>query len=385
MGVLHVGFLTRRGFTDGDGQLLQLVADRICVAIQNARLYDEVQARAHAAQALEFVADGVFLVDRPGLIRLWNPAAETTTGLAAADVLGRRADEAIPGWRALVSRLTIVEAREAHASRVETLPLEVRGRERWLSISAVEFEAGTVFAFRDVTEERDVEKLKSDFVATVSHELRTPLAAIYGAALTLRREDHPLTPSQQSNLLRVISDEAERLARIVNDILWASSLETDTLHIEIESFDGRELAESVVEALRLHLPAQTTLELFVEDDLPPLAGDAEKLRQVLSNLLENAVKYSPDGGPVELRLARGAGGVRFCVSDRGLGIPAREQERIFEKFYRLDPNLTRGVGGTGLGLYISRELVRRMGGRIWVDSRVGEGSTFSVELPVAQP
>ena len=117
--------------------------------------------------------------------------------------------------------------------------------------------------------------------------------------------------------------------------------------------------------------------------LPAIAADPDKLRQVLANLLDNAVKYSPDGGTVELEASRSGGRVRFRVTDEGLGIPPAEQDRIFEKFFRLDPNLTRGVGGTGLGLYISRELVTRMAGRIWVVSDGRTGSTFFVELPIA--
>jgi signal transduction histidine kinase len=126
-----------------------------------------------------------------------------------------------------------------------------------------------------------------------------------------------------------------------------------------------------------------TIELAPGEDLPQIAADPDMLRQVLANLVENAVKYSPSGGRVQLSLWRHEGRVLFAVRDEGLGIPLREQERIFEKFFRLDPNLTRGVGGTGLGLYICRELVRRMGGRIWVASREVEGSTFFFELPAA--
>jgi signal transduction histidine kinase len=238
-----------------------------------------------------------------------------------------------------------------------------------------------VYAFRDVTDERAVDQLKTDFVSTVSHELRTPLAAIYGAALTLQREDVRLEESQRAGLLDVISSEADRLARIVNDILWASRLDSGQLGISIESCDGAALAAKVVDALRSHTPASVTLELHAASDLPRVSADPDRLRQVLTNLVDNAVKYSPDGGRVQLAVTQSAAGVGFTVSDQGLGIPPSEQTRIFEKFFRLDPDLTRGVGGTGLGLYICRELVHRMSGRIWVDSDGRHGSTFHVELP----
>jgi signal transduction histidine kinase len=261
--------------------------------------------------------------------------------------------------------------------------VEIDGREVWLSISGVDFAEGTVYAFRDLTEERGLERLKSDFVSTVSHELRTPLAAIYGAAMTLRREDVPLSPEQREGMLGVVSGEAERLARIVNEILLASRLDSDLVEVSIGDVDAGELAATVVAAAGAHLPENVDLRLLVPPDLPPISADADKLRQVLVNLVENAIKYSPDGGEVEVALATVPGRLRFSVRDEGLGVPAAEQSRIFEKFYRLDPDLTRGVGGTGLGLYICREIVRRMDGRIWVDSQPGVGSTFSFELPLA--
>ncbi|MGH3129856.1 MAG: sensor histidine kinase, partial [Gaiellaceae bacterium] len=344
--------------------------------------YEEAEQRARAAEALEFVGDGVFLLDRDGIVRLWNPAAEAITGLPAAAVEGRPADQAVPGWAELASRIPIVDALGDATGRPETLPFDLGSREVWLSISGVGFPEGTVFAFRDVTEERGVEQMKSDFVATVSHELRTPLAAIYGAALTLRREDLPLEHTQRDLLLGVVSTEAERLAKIVNDILWTSRIETGGLQVTISSFDAAALAAGVVDAARLSLPQAVTLELHAPAGLPPLAADPDKVRQVLANLLDNAAKYSPDGGGVELRLEQAGERLRFLVLDEGIGIPPGERRRVFEKFYRLDPNLTRGVGGTGLGLYISRELVRRMQGRIWVDGREPHGTIVVVELPV---
>ena len=267
--------------------------------------------------------------------------------------------------------------------RAETVPVELATGERWLSISGVSLPGGTVYAFRDLTEERRVERLKSEFVSTISHELRTPLAAIYGAALTLRREE-PALLAQREALLDVVATESERLARIVNDILWVSRLESGTLQVAVERCDATELASAVVAAARAHLPANLTLSLETEPDVPPVEADADKVRQILTNLLDNAVKYSPDGGKISLRIGHSDAFVSFAVADQGLGVSPQEHGRIFEKFYRLDPELTRGVGGTGLGLYISRELVRHMNGRISVDSEEGTGSTFTVELPAAR-
>jgi two-component system sensor histidine kinase VicK len=151
----------------------------------------------------------------------------------------------------------------------------------------------------------------------------------------------------------------------------------------IEPCDPLALATDVIEAQRVHLPPRIHLELEAPADTATVAADPDKVRQVLVNLLDNAVKYSPDGGEVRLSIGSDGHRVRFSISDEGLGIPYAEQRRIFEKFYRVDPQMTRGIGGTGLGLYICRELVRRMDGRIWVTSEPGRGSTFAFELPVA--
>ena len=184
-------------------------------------------------------------------------------------------------------------------------------------------------------------------------------------------------------MLEVIAGESERLARIVNDILLASRLDSGAEMVSIGRAHATEVARGVLAAAEAHLPPDVELVLSAPERGPYVAADEDALQQVLVNLVENAVKYSPNGGRVELALEPVNGRVRFSVRDRGLGIPASEQERIFEKFFRLDPNLSRGVGGTGLGLYISRELVRRMGGRIRVESEPGRGSTFSFELPLA--
>jgi PAS domain S-box-containing protein len=353
------------------------LARRAAVAVDNARLYRASQQRARAALVVEHVADGVLLVDREGIVRLWNPSAARITGLAADAVVGRPADEVFRSWPSIAPLAT------SATTAAEVQPVEINGRELWLSVTGVSFEGGSVYAFRDVTAERAVEHLKSDFVATVSHELRTPLAAIYGAALTLRREDMRLAEPQRAGLLEVIATESDRLARIVNDILWASRLESGTMHTVIERCDAVDLARDVVDAAAQYVPPNIDLSFACADDVPPVAADRDKVRQVLANLVENAIKYSPDGGSVKVSVRPAESRVRFCVADEGLGIPPAERERIFEKFYRLDPNLTRGVGGTGLGLYISRELVQRMGGRIWVEPANGRGSTFVVELDAA--
>ena len=371
-------------FTEADIELAVELGRRASIALDNALLYGEATDRAHAAEALEFVDDGVFLLDRDEIVRLWNPAAAETFRVDRRKAIGRPIGEVVTGWETVRGRITAAPAPTAGVRRPEMVPVDVQGDERWLSISAVRFVGGTVYAFRDMTEERAVEQLKSDFVSTISHELRTPLAAVYGAAVTLQRSDVRFEESQRAGLLEVIALESDRLARIVNDILWASRLDSGLMGIEIASCDAARIVRQVVDAVRAHAPADVRLTAEATEDLPRVAADPDKLRGVLTNLLDNAVKYSPGGGTVRVSVAHAGNRIRFRVADDGLGIPAAEQSRIFEKFYRLDPNLTRGVGGTGLGLYICRELVHRMHGRIWVASDGRRGSKFTVELPVAR-
>jgi PAS domain S-box-containing protein len=371
-----------RTYDPDDLALAEHLAQMAAFAVDNVRLHQQVQESADAAHVLTYVADGVFLLDPAGVIRLWNPTAEAITGLAARAVVGREAAVVIPEWETLTERIPVGLGSEP--ARAETLPLETDGGERWISISGVEFFGGTVYAFRDLTESRRLDQLKAEFVATASHELRTPLAAVYGAAQTLRRHDFALDEAGRERFLSLIVDESERLGRIVNDILLANQLDIGSVDLQNDVFEPGELVERVVEAARAYAPSTVALETTTEPSLPPVASDRDRVRQVLANLVENAIKYSPHGGRVEVGAVPAGNMVRFHVRDEGLGIPADEQKRVFDKFYRLDPAMTEGVGGIGLGLYICNELVQRMGGRIWVESEGEIGSTFLFEIPATE-
>ena len=373
-----------RAYDAGDLRLAQELARRAATAIEKARLFREAEHRAEAARALATIGDGVALVDRSGRVRLWNAAAERITGLRAADLIGVPVASAVPAWEQIGSRVPVSGAGEA--PDVESVPVDFGGRELWLSVSAVAFEGGVVYAFRDMTEEQRLETMRQDLVATVSHELRTPLAAIYGSALTLRRVDVDLEDEMRDTLLRVIAEEAARLGDIVNDLLLASQLDSGKLRVEIEQCDPVPIVRAEIDAARAHAPESIQIELVATEGAAVVSADPSQLRQVVANLIDNAMKYSPQGGRVTVSVLAENGSVRVAVSDAGIGIPPDERRRIFEKFYRLDPEMTGGIGGTGLGLYICRELVRRIDGRIWVEGNGGRGSTFVVEIPrVAAP
>jgi PAS domain S-box-containing protein len=357
-----------------------LIAYAVAPGLSRGRVFR--RQRADAARVLERLGEGVFFVDERGVVRLWNSAAERITGLRAEAVQGRAADEVIPGWGKLKD-LTPVTRAEGDAQRsphAETVELRTADREAWISISGVEFAEGTVYTFRDETEEYRLERAKRDFVATVSHELRTPVASVFGAAQTLRARSE-LPEDARRRLFDVVIEESAHLAALVDQILLAGRLDSGPVELVAEDFDGLEVARDVVDSARLRLLPTQSLELTATPSLPRVRADRERLRQVLVNLVDNALKYSPHGGQISLELEEPNGCVRFTVRDEGVGIPAAEQALVFEKFQRLDANMLTGVGGTGLGLYICRALIEQMGGRITVASAPGKGSSFSVELP----
>ncbi len=342
-------------------------------------LYDrERQARRlaergdRASRALTHVADAVVLIDGDELVRYWNPAVARLTGLPEEAALNRPAREVLPNLAAIDAALAGTDG--------AVVPLRDGEQETWLAAREVRFAEGRVLVLRDVTAEHQLERARSEFLATASHELRTPLAAVYGAARTLRRPDRPDDPELSARLLLVIEEEAERLAAIVEQILVSAQLDRDEVRLNRRVSDVSELCTSVVASARLRTPSVTAIELDAPDGVL-VDCDPDRLRQVLVNLIDNAVKYSPAGGQVRVRLAERNGLVRIEVADEGLGIARDAQGRIFEKFYRADPDMLAGVGGSGLGLYISRELIRRMDGTIAVHSNLGSGSTFVVELP----
>ncbi len=370
---------THPKYTEADFELASELARRAAVAVDNARLYGEAEKGANAAQALAYVADGVVLLDSDRVVRHWNPAAAAITGVDGAHALGKPVDEVVPAWASLTSHVPLAQP-GASRTRPVTVPLVLDGSELWVAVSGVDFGEGTVYALQDVTEEHALEKTRSDFVATASHELRTPLAAVYGAVRTLRREDIELSDEDRTTFLEMIESEALRLSHIVGQILLAGQLDADAVELSVTEFNPAEVAAGVIESASMHLPEGITLSLNA-DGAPSIMCDENKLRQVLVNLLDNAIKYSPDGGEVRIRLKQAGDGCLIEVSDKGLGIPSSEREKIFEKFYRLDPQQTKGVGGSGLGLYICRELVERMEGELSVDSEPGIGSRFIVALP----
>jgi PAS domain S-box-containing protein len=385
----------RLEYTNEQLELAEGLVGLMGASARNARLYQEAQSEAaararaeataaereHAARVLEAVGDGVFLLDDDGVVRLWNREAELVTGRRRDDALGRAVGELFDRWETIAQEIPVAEG---HApARPVTVPVDCSGRELWLSFVAVRSPAGVVYAFRDLSSERRLDDVQSDFIATVSHELRTPMTAVLGAAKTLLRDDIDLGPERRRQLLQMIGDQGTRLTQITEEILLASRLDRGELRLETSRLDLGELVRVTVETMRHRLPSSISLTTELEMNGAAAVGDRDRVEQVLVNLLDNAIKYSPDGGAVVVSTAHVPEAVRVTVQDQGIGIPHTEQSAIFEKFYRADPHLKEVPSGTGLGLYISRELVQRMGGRIGVRSELGAGSTFFFELPSA--
>jgi PAS domain S-box-containing protein len=378
-GVLAVYDAKVRHWREDEVQSLAALAATASAVFSSAELYQRVAEEKERSEAiLANIADGIVAVDRDGAIVLWNATAEQISGVPADEALGRQVVEVLQRELA---------ADDGTPPGERTISIRRGDKEVWLSVSeAVMLDAsaavaGRIFAFRDVSGERVVEQMKSDFVATVSHELRTPLTSIYGFAETLMRGDVQFSDAERATFLGYIASESERLINIVDDLLSVARLETGTLQLNLEETDVGAVAGEVVARMQEHAE-RWEFELDLPSGGVIVEADREKLSQVLLSLVENAVKFSPHGGRILISARRRPESAEVRVSDQGVGIPRADQQRIFSKFYRSDGGT--GVHGTGLGLFLARGLLIAMGGKIWVESKERQGSTFVFELPAAR-
>jgi two-component system phosphate regulon sensor histidine kinase PhoR len=381
-GVLAVYDRRARLWRDDETQALAALAATASAAFSSAELYQRVAEEKERSEAiLANIADGIVAVDREDAIVLWNRTAEEITGVPAEEALGRRVSEVLQ--REL--------ARGGEAAPGERQVAIMRGgKEVWLSLTeavmvdAAGSVAGRIFAFRDISTERVVEQMKSDFVATVSHELRTPLTSIYGFAETLLRGDVEFSDVERGTFLGYIASESERLINIVDDLLNVARLETGTLGLNIATTDlGATVSESVARFAE-HQEGDLSVDVEIPRNAVLVRADREKLGQIVMNLVDNAVKFSPNGGRISVSARRRSDTAEIRVSDEGIGIARADQQRIFTKFYRAEEAAQHSPQGAGLGLFLARGLLAAMGGRIWVESEEGRGSTFVFELPIVK-
>ncbi len=369
-GVLSVYARAPRRWRDEEVQALVALAANASISLANAELYQRVAVeREQSVAILANIADGIVAVDRDGLVVLWNRAAEEITGVPASEAVGRTPAQVLQRE---------LESDAGDGNRLVAIPRG--GEDVWLSLSEAVMRdpsggvAGRIFAFRDISAEYVVEQMKSDFVSTVSLELRTPLTSIYGFAETLLRDDVSFSDTERHVFLEYIARESEGLTATVDALLNVARIDTGNLAVTLEPTDVGALVGDVI---RIASSSENGHRFVADVNGDPCTANAdpEKLRQVLDQLVSNAVKYSPGGGTVTVSALRRTDAIEVAVLDEGVGIPTSEQDRIFSKFYK-----PAGGRGAGLGLFIARGLVREMGGRMWVESEEGHGSRFVFEL-----
>lgn len=391
--------------------LVKAIAGQVGVAINNANLYELIrdqaerlgsmlrreQEDASRSQAiLEAVADGVLVTDTNNMISFINSSAERILNLDAAQVHSRPLEnfvglfgKAASSWMQTIQDWsdspTSYESGETYA---EQLALE-NGRIVLVHLSPVILRKdflGTVSIFRDITHEVEVDRLKSEFVATVSHELRTPMTSIKGYVDVLLMGAAGALNESQTHFLEIVKSNTERLNILVNDLLDISRIEAGRITLSLQPLDLREIAEDAIADVLRRTQEENrpmAVSLDVPRGLPRVCGDAERVRQIIGNLVDNAYHYTPENGTITVHMAAENGEVQVDVIDNGQGVPLSEQENIFERFYRGESPLVLATPGTGLGLSIVRQLVEMHQGRIWMksDGTPGQGSIFSFTLP----
>jgi PAS domain S-box-containing protein len=392
----------QRDFDESEGRLCQALVAQVATAIDNARLYHSLdkQARrlasllrvreeevAQRQAILESIADGVVVVSDSEEVVMANAVAERILGVRRDRLAGRT-----------IRRLYAELLRSGRRRQGDRALFTWGDKDVTGSMAPVRMPDGSVLGyvavFRDVTRERQAELAKVVFIETVSHELRTPLTSIKGYVELLAAGAVGNVTPQQRHFLEIANRNTERMVSLVNNLIAVSEMEQGTIKVEPRPVDMAHLVAEAVEAVEQQAAAAgLSLTVDLPRDLAPAWGDPQQLRQVVDNLLDNALRYTPAGGRVAVWAAEahleddGASPSSYLVvsvRDTGVGIPTAEQERIFERFYRSDNPLSIEAGGTGMGLAIVKSLVEAHGGRVWVDSKPGQGSTFSFTVPTSE-
>jgi two-component system phosphate regulon sensor histidine kinase PhoR len=358
------------------GRTLDTLANNLSNTLHDLRAERDLLGRI-----LESMQEGVMVLDGQRRILLMNPSLRRML-LVSGEVVGRSPIEVIRNADLDAMLEQVATKREAGSGEIELGGL----RPRRLTVHATLLSGGTggvAVVFVDVTDMRKLETMRRDFVANVSHELRTPITAVRSAAETLQRSAMN-QPAMAARFLEMIERNAERLQVLVEDLLDLSKIESKAYRPKSEPVELAQVAQQVLTLLRPRADARRMK--FASDiprDLPHVVGDAHAIEQVLTNLVENAVKYCPDGSSVTVRATTLEGRVRVAVADTGQGIDAKHLPRLFERFYRVDKGRSRDMGGTGLGLSIVKHLVEAMGGTVGVESVLGRGTTFTFSLHTA--
>jgi PAS domain S-box-containing protein len=412
LGVLLLYYPEVGHFSEEQLDLIQAAANQMAVAIKNAQLFhltreqreelrtllrDQRIETSRSRSILEAIADGVLVTDQRGEITLFNHSAERMLDLKRAEVIGQSIDH-FSGFFGGVARAWMETIKAWMEKPITFNPLNTLSEQVFLDNGSVlsvhlapvmnndEF-YGTVSVFRDISHLIEVDRLKSEFVATVSHELRTPMTSIKGYVDILLMGVAGDLSEQQLRFLSVVQDNTQRLTILVNDLLDLSRIEAGQVSLALQPIDLHDLVEEVIEELqRLSVTDEKSMNFNVDipTGLPRITGDPDRVRQILVNLLGNAYHYTPQDGEINLKAKSVGEEIQVDIQDNGIGIPPKEQDHIFDRFYRGDNNLVIATSGTGLGLSIVNKLINMHNGRIWVQSSgvQGEGTTFSFTLPI---
>lgn len=386
IGVLHA-FNKRHGedFNDEDVRLLERMARNVGSIIANLQLYREVvEEREELLQTFESLAAGLVLISPEGRISQMNLSARTIFGVGSEAIGKQYADiMQMEGFKEIVQA-----AVQGEDSPREEITVGIQGVERWYQVQAAHVknedgkDLGVVAIFNDITDIKNLDRMKSSFVAMASHELRTPLTAIKGFVSTLLMDDG-FSDDERREFYMIIDQECDRLTRLINDLLNTARIEAnESLKPHYTLVDIRALLDKVM-MIQKQSTSRHQLKLDVRGDLPKIVGDEDKLDQILTNLLNNAIKYSPNGGTITLHAMLEDEHLLVGVEDQGLGIPKEHLNKVFDKFHRVNNEDNRKIYGTGLGLYLVKHLVDQVHmGKIWVESEVGKGSTFLFRIPL---
>jgi len=364
----------------------------IARVLRDARLIQTaLQQQKMFAKTFERAGDALIIVDMGLRAMLWNPAAGELFQWTAEEMIGRDIRVLIPEggrgkWRRLAARVRgrgLLRGAETVCRRKDgtSVPVEVTGA-MLLDDGGTPF--GALLAYRDITQRKEVERMKTEFVALVSHELRTPLTAIRGFAETIFDYWDEITPEQRRRYLSIVLDESKRLSSMVTDFLDITRLEAGGIEMSRAEVDLPALLRRVAELFKEH-PSRPAFVVDVAPGAERVNGDADQLYRLLVNLAGNAVKYTAAGGAVTLASALAGGDIVLTVSDRGPGIAAADREKLFQKFFRAGDPVALKTPGTGLGLAICKGIADAHGGRIWVESEPGRGAAFKVSLPRRGP
>jgi PAS domain S-box-containing protein len=392
VGVILIFRNYKGGFSANDTALLQSFADQAAIAVHNAQLYTQVSHEKRRMDALlDSAADGILILGPDHRIERSNPAFARMIGAGREDIRGKSHKEVVR-WNQRKDGVTLEEAEAGGWPLTPNATLYVEGdlvRPDGLSIpvgityaplvSADGNLINVIATVRDITRFREAEELKSTFISVISHELKTPVALIKGYVSTLRRKDATWDRDVVQDSLEVIEEEADRLTELIENLLDASRLQAGALAINSTDLSLDMLAKRVAERFSTQ-SSQHTIVVDFPDDFPVILGDEDRLEQVLSNLISNSLKYSPEGGEIRISGQVRSKQVIVCVSDQGPGIAPGDIPHVFDRFYRA-ADASRKTKGAGLGLYLARAVVEAHGGRIWVDPKPGEGARICFSLP----